>query len=109
LVVVALAVAAVGLPAFVVFERRSRHPMLDPAMFRSRQFTAVNAVTFVVYAALGGALFLLPVELQTVDRYSPVAAGVALLPLTVIMLVLSSRSLIGRPRLRACGRDTPPP
>jgi hypothetical protein len=49
-------------------------------------------VTFVVYAALGGGLFLLPIELQVVSGYSPIASGAALLPVTLIMLMLSARS-----------------
>ncbi len=51
-----------------------------------------NAVTFIVYGALGGALFLLPVELQVVVGYSPLESGLALLPVTAIMLVFSARS-----------------
>ena len=78
--------------AFCVIETRSGHPMLPLAVFRSRQFSAANAVTFVVYGALGGALFLVPVVLQEVSGYSPLEAGIALLPLTVIMLLLSARS-----------------
>jgi EmrB/QacA subfamily drug resistance transporter len=85
-------VAAVAFVAFVAVERKERYPMLPLAIFRARQFTATNAVTFVVYAALGGALFLLPVQLQQVSHYSPLAAGSSLLPLTVVMLVLSARS-----------------
>jgi EmrB/QacA subfamily drug resistance transporter len=87
-----LAAAAVALVAFVVTERRERYPMLPLAIFRARQFSATNAVTFVVYAALGGALFLLPVELEQVSHYSPLEAGASLLPLTVVMLALSARS-----------------
>ena len=49
-------------------------------------------MTFVVYAALGGLLFLVPTVLQVVHGYSPLASGTALLPVTVIMLVLSARS-----------------
>ena len=49
-------------------------------------------MTFVVYGALGGALFLLPIELQIVAHYSPLASGLALLPVTLIMLVFSARS-----------------
>jgi len=56
------------------------------------QFSSANAVTFVVYAGLGAALFLLPVELQQVSGYSPLGAGASLLPVTAIMLVLSARS-----------------
>jgi EmrB/QacA subfamily drug resistance transporter len=78
--------------AFVIVEMRLAHPMLPLDIFSSRQFTATNVVTFVVYGALGGGLFLLPVELQVVSGYSPIASGVALLPVTFIMLFLSARS-----------------
>jgi EmrB/QacA subfamily drug resistance transporter len=78
--------------AFCAVELRGRHPMLPLSIFRARQFSAANAVTFVVYAALGGALFLVPVVLQEVSGYSALEAGMALLPLTVIMLLLSARS-----------------
>ena len=66
--------------------------MLPLTIFRSRQFSATNVVTFVVYAAIGGALFLLPVDLQQVSHYSPFEAGSSLLPLTAVMLALSARS-----------------
>jgi len=82
----------VGLVAFLVRERTAASPMLPLSVFRERQFTATNAVTFLVYAALTGATFLLPVMLQVVWGYSPLASGLALLPLTVIMLALSARS-----------------
>jgi EmrB/QacA subfamily drug resistance transporter len=91
-VVVMLAAGVAAITAFVVVERSTPAPMLPLSMFRARRFTATNAVTFVVYAALGGALFLVPVELQIVDRYSPLESGVALLPLTGVMLLLSARS-----------------
>jgi predicted MFS family arabinose efflux permease len=68
------------------------HPMLPLALFRVRQFAATNTVTFIVYAALTGATFLLPVMLQVVWHYSPLESGLALLPLTFIMLALSARS-----------------
>jgi EmrB/QacA subfamily drug resistance transporter len=81
-----------ALAAFVLVERTSRHPMLPLDLFASRQFTGANLVTFVVYAALGGSLFLLPIELQRVVGYSPLASGVALVPITVVMLLLSARA-----------------
>jgi EmrB/QacA subfamily drug resistance transporter len=87
-----LGVALVGLASFLVVETRRRSPMLPLSLFRARQFSATNAVTFVVYAALGGALFLLPIELQVVSGYSPLESGLALLPVTIIMLVFSARS-----------------
>lgn len=92
-VVVAMALAGVvGLAAFLARERRAAAPMLPLSLFRQRQFAATNAVTFIVYGALTGAAFLLPVMLQVVSGYSPLASGLALLPLTVIMLALSARS-----------------
>ncbi|MGH9125663.1 MAG: MFS transporter [Acidimicrobiales bacterium] len=85
-------VGVLGLVGFVATERHIRHPMLPPSIFGSRQFTAANLVTFVVYAALSGLLFLLAVDLQGALRFSPAAAGGALFPVTVIMLLLSSRA-----------------
>ncbi|WP_200261870.1 MFS transporter [Streptomyces sp. HSG2] len=86
----ALGVAAgVG---FVLWERRRAEPMLPPAIFRSRLFTATNLVTLCVYAAFGGFFFLTAVQLQTVAGYSALGAGAALLPTTLLMLSLSGRS-----------------
>ncbi len=79
------------LMAFVVNEHRRQSPMMPLSLFSSRQFSAANLVTFLVYAALSGSLFLLPVQLQLVSGFSPVAAGSALLPVTVVMLLLSAR------------------
>ena len=91
-VVLALAGGAACAAAFLLLEQRVADPMLPLGIFRSAQFSAANAITFVVYGALGGALFLLPVMLQGVAGYTPLQAGLALLPVTLIMLGLSSRS-----------------
>jgi EmrB/QacA subfamily drug resistance transporter len=91
-ILLAGAVGVAALVAFVVWERRSRHPMLPLDIFSSRQFTAANLVTLVVYGALGGALFLMPIQLQRVVGFTPLAAGVALIPITVVMLLLSARA-----------------
>ncbi len=91
-VVASLVLAAVTAPAFVVVELRRTRPMLPLELFRSRQFSGANAVTFAVYGALGGALFLLPIELQLVAHYTPLASGLALLPVTICMLAFSARS-----------------
>ena len=82
----------IGLAVFLAWERRAASPMLPLSVFAQRQFAAVNAVSFIVYAALTGATFLLLVMLQVVSGYSPLGSGLALLPLTIIMLVLSGRS-----------------
>jgi len=81
-----------ALVAFFVGERRSANPMLPLEIFRSRQFSAANAVTFVVYAALGGFFFLLVSFLQISLGYTPIEAGAASLPVTALMLLLSARS-----------------
>uniref|UniRef100_UPI0033E15236 MFS transporter n=1 Tax=Streptomyces massasporeus TaxID=67324 RepID=UPI0033E15236 len=93
LVVVVSAVAGLAAAvAFVVVERRRPDPMMPLDIFASRQFTAVNLVTLCVYAALGGFFFLAALQLQVVVGYSALAAGTALLPTTVLMLLLSARS-----------------
>jgi hypothetical protein len=89
---VAGAVGLVALAGFVAVEQRSRHPMLPLEIWRSRQFTAANLVTFVVYASLGITMFLLVVTLQQVLGYSPMQAGLATLPVTALMLALSARA-----------------
>lgn len=78
------------LGAFVLIELRSDHPLVPPSLFSSRVFTAANLVTLAVYAALGGVFFLLVLELQLVAGYSPLMSGVATVPVTLIMLVLSA-------------------
>ena len=88
----ALVTGAVAAVAFVVVESRTSAPLLPLGLFRHRQFSVTTAVTFVVYGALGGVLFLLPVVLQVVGHYTPLASGLALLPLTGVMLLLSSTS-----------------
>jgi EmrB/QacA subfamily drug resistance transporter len=85
--------AGVALAAgFVAIERRRSNPMLPLSVFRSRQFSAINVVTLVVYAALGGMFFFLTLQLQIVAGFSPLAAGSALIPVTILMLLLSSRA-----------------
>jgi EmrB/QacA subfamily drug resistance transporter len=88
----ALAVGLAGMAGFVLAERRSRHPMLPLDVFASRAFTAANLVTFAVYAALGGVFFLVVLNLQVVAHFTPLDAGLALLPITALMLLLSARA-----------------
>lgn len=88
-VVATLAVGVLLLVAFVWVEARARAPMLPLQLFRSRNFSAVNLLTFLLYAALGGVLFFLPFNLILVQHYTPTAAGLALLPFIALMFVLS--------------------
>jgi len=89
---VSLVGGVAAMVALVVVEVRSPAPMVPPAIFASRQFRAANLVTLAVYAALGGTFFLLVVQLQTSLGYSAIEAGAATLPITLLMLTLSSRS-----------------
>jgi EmrB/QacA subfamily drug resistance transporter len=89
-VFLALAVGVGGLTLFLVVERMSDHPMMPLDLFASPVFRSVNLVTFLVYAALGGLFFMLVITLQVVAGYTPILAGTALLPVTGIMLLLSS-------------------
>jgi EmrB/QacA subfamily drug resistance transporter len=89
---VALIGGVLLIAAFIAWERRAAMPMLPLSLFRSTQFNAANIVTFAVYGALGGALFLLPIQLIQVSGYTALQAGISLLPVTVIMLALSARS-----------------
>ncbi len=91
-VLLGLALGITGMLVFIVVERRARHPMLPLEVFRSRIFTAANLVTFAAYAALGGVFFLTVLDLQVVAGFEPLSAGMALLPVTVLMLLLSARS-----------------
>ncbi len=92
--VAVVATALGGLLAFAAFirvERTSRHPMMSPGLFTSRQFSAANAMTLLVYAALAGVLFFLILQLQTVAGYGALRAGISTLPITVVMLLLAAR------------------
>ncbi|GAB2961811.1 MFS transporter [Nonomuraea fastidiosa] len=79
--------------AFVVVQvRRSPDALVPVGIFRDRVFTAVNIVTLIMYAAMGVVFFLLVVQLQVVSGFSPIAAGMAMLPATILMMLLSARA-----------------
>jgi len=84
-------VGVLALVAFVLVERRSKHPLVPTQLFGNAQFSAANAVTLLVYAALGVLFVLLVLQLQVVGGFSPLLAGTALLPVTAIMLLFSAR------------------
>jgi len=91
-VVGTLAFGVVAMLAFLWVESRSSAPILPPALFRWRPFAGTNAATLLIYAAISGIFFFLVVTLQVVAGYSPLAAGLAPLPVTVLMLLLSPRA-----------------
>jgi EmrB/QacA subfamily drug resistance transporter len=88
-VIAAAASGVLGFVLFLVVERRVANPMVPLETFESRQFVGANVVTLVVYAALGGAMFLLAIHLQRSLGYSALEAGAAFLPVTVLMMLLS--------------------
>jgi EmrB/QacA subfamily drug resistance transporter len=87
-----VAAAALGLAALALFvqvERRSRAPLLPLALFRDRDFGGANLLTLLLYAALGGGLYWLPLKLIQVQGYSAAEAGAALLPFILLLFALS--------------------
>lgn len=91
-VVAAVAAGMTALAAFVRAEFRHPQPMLPFSIFRSRQFSGANAATLLVYFALGGSVFFLVIELQRELGYSALEAGAALVPVTILLLLLSPRA-----------------
>jgi len=90
-VAVPLIAGVVLFAAFIVWERRSPEPMMPLKLFGSRNFAVGNLTTLTLYAGLGVATFFLVVFIQQVGGYTPIAAGLALLPITVVMFLLSRR------------------
>jgi EmrB/QacA subfamily drug resistance transporter len=88
-VLLALVLGVAALTMFMVIEARARNPMLPLDLFRSRTFTGANILTFFLYAALGGGLFFVPLNLIQVQGYSATAAGAALLPFILLVFLLS--------------------
>ena len=96
------AVGVLALIGFLIAESRSPSPLLPFGIFRSATFSGANVLTFVVYGAFGGALFLVPIELQQVLRYTPLQSGAAMIPVTIVMVLLSPR--VGRLMARTGAR-----
>ena len=91
LVAVSLVAGVIALVLFVLRERRARDPMLPLELFRRRNFAVGNLATLTIYAGLGAATFFLPIYLQQVADYRPLAAGFSLVPVTIVMFALSRR------------------
>src|SRR6266581_2397940 len=97
-ILVSLLLGILALAGFVAVEMRLEAPMMPTRLFRSRTFTGANVLTLLLYAALGGSLFFVPLNLIQVQGYSTTAAGAALLPFILLLSVLSrwSGGLIDR-------------
>lgn len=84
------AIGVLGLGSFVVWEKHSSAPMLSLRLFQQRDFAGANLLTLLLYGALGGGLFFVPLNLIQVQGYAAMAAGAALLPFIAIMFALST-------------------
>ncbi|MHB8466875.1 MAG: MFS transporter, partial [Acidimicrobiales bacterium] len=91
-IVTSFVVGGAALVAFFANEAKHPDPLLPLDIFRSRLFAGANGATFAIYGALGAVTFLVILQLQDVLRYSPLQAGLSLLPLTLILLTLSRQS-----------------
>jgi EmrB/QacA subfamily drug resistance transporter len=91
LVWVPLVAGIACLALFLVREARTRHPMLELALFRIRNFWVANLTTLTAYAGLIGGLFFLTLFLQQVGGYSPIEAGLATTPISIVLFLLSPR------------------
>ncbi len=89
LVLGVLAVGVMSLASFVLVERRAAMPMMPLSLFRSPVFAGTNVLTLLLYAALAGSMFFLPLNLIEVQGYSTTAAGAAFLPAILLLSVLS--------------------
>jgi EmrB/QacA subfamily drug resistance transporter len=110
-----LAAGLLALGLFLLRERRAAAPMMPLSLFRARTFAGANLLTFLLYAALGGAFFFVPFNLIQVQGYGATQAGASLLPMILIMFVLSRwtgglvakvgarRPLTIGPAIAACG------
>lgn len=87
----AAGLAVASLVALMLWEPRVRAPMLPIGLFKDRVFATANLVTFLVYGGMGVVFFLLPIQVQVVAGFSPVAAGASMLPVTVLMFFLSPK------------------
>jgi EmrB/QacA subfamily drug resistance transporter len=85
----ALVLGIIALVLFIRTEQQSAHPMLSLSLFKSRTFSGANLLTLFLYGALGGALFFLPLNLIQVQGYGATVAGLALLPFSILLILLS--------------------
>jgi EmrB/QacA subfamily drug resistance transporter len=83
------AVAALGLAAFALVERRVRVPMVDFSFFASKTFLGASLVAFIVSFAMLAMFFFIAIYMQTIEHYTPLEAGIRFLPTTLCVIVIS--------------------
>ena len=100
-VIAAAIVAVVALTGFLRWERQTKHPMLPLGLFRDRRFSVGSAVVTVAFFVMFGFFFLSTQYLQFARQYSPLEAGLALLPLPIVFVAVSPRSAVFAARFGA--------
>ena len=98
-VLTAFAAAAVGLVAFLAWERRAAHPMLPLKLFEDRRLSVGSGVITAAFFVMFGLFFLFTMYLQFVRSYSPLSAGLATLPLALTLVAVAPRSAVLAERL----------
>jgi MFS transporter, DHA2 family, multidrug resistance protein len=88
-ILVSFGLAAALLAFFVVFELRQRFPQLDPRLFKSAPFTSGVVAIAIAFLALMGLVYELTLYLQTVRDFSPLKAGVSLVPFAIALMVVA--------------------
>jgi EmrB/QacA subfamily drug resistance transporter len=101
-VLLAIAVALLGLSAFILWERRVAHPMLDMSFFRNPMFTGAVSGGILIAFGMGGSLFLLTQHLQFVLGYTPLQAGLRIAPMALSLMAINFSGL-GAKLLKALG------
>jgi EmrB/QacA subfamily drug resistance transporter len=91
-ILAAFAIAAAALGAFVALETRQRTPMLDLSLFRNRTFSGANTAMLLVGLAMFGTFFYVSLYTQNVLGYSPVQAGAAFLPMTLLVMTIAPQA-----------------
>ena len=91
-IVSAFVIAGISLAAFVALERRQRAPMLDLTLFRNRTYVGANLAMLLVSLAMFGVFFFVSLYVQNVLGYSPVEAGAAFLPMTVLVILVAPQA-----------------
>jgi EmrB/QacA subfamily drug resistance transporter len=88
-VIAAFAIGILGLASFIFVESLTSNPMVPLKLFRSYDFSGANLLTLLLYAALGGAMFFLTLNLIQIQGYSATAAGASFFPFILILFLLS--------------------
>ena len=77
---------------FIVIEQHSTHPMMPLRLFKSRNFTGANLLSFFLYAALSAGMLFTSLNLVQIQGYNPLESGLAFLPFTLLVLIFAGRA-----------------